>query len=108
MIRQDETTWLKCGIEQFDGRPHAAAVVTRDTSDYSLEPLPAGVTSLRVRVTRRGGTLEVHIAVNDEPFRMIRQAWLSDARHFFVGVMACAPTGQGFAATFENFRVRPA
>lgn len=33
MIRQDKTTWLKCGIEFVDGVQQASAVVTRDYSD---------------------------------------------------------------------------
>ena len=45
MVRADQRTWLKCGIEFTDGRQHASAVVTRDWSDWSLMPLndPASI-----------------------------------------------------------------
>ena len=33
MVRLDETTWLKCGIEYVDGVQFASTVVTRDLLD---------------------------------------------------------------------------
>ncbi len=106
MIRLDETTWLKCGIELFNGVQHASAVVTRHYSDWSVVPLPQNPPSIRFRVTRRGGTAVVAYALEGEPYTMLRQAWLTDAPAVRVGLMCAAPTGPGFKATFEDFAVR--
>ena len=40
MVRLDETTWLKCGVEYVGGVHLASVVVTRDVSDWSVAPLP--------------------------------------------------------------------
>ena len=39
MVRLDETTWLKTGIEFVNGVHYLSAVVTRDYSDWSVVPL---------------------------------------------------------------------
>src|SRR4051794_7783549 len=40
MIRLDEMTWMKCGIEFVHGVQQASVVVTRDFSDWSVTELP--------------------------------------------------------------------
>jgi regulation of enolase protein 1 (concanavalin A-like superfamily) len=37
---------------------------------------------------------------------MLRQAYFREADPLQIGVMACAPTGNGFPATLEDFQVR--
>ncbi len=59
MVRLDETIWLKCGIELLDAVQQVSAVVPRDVSDWSVVPLPAPPTTLRLLVDRVGGTIEV-------------------------------------------------
>lgn len=108
MVRLDEATWLKCGIEFFEGVQHASAVVTRDYSDWSVVPLVPAPPALWLRVTRAGGTLEVRTSLDGATYRLLRQAYLTDAPAVSVGVMACAPTGDGFTAVFEGFAVRGA
>ena len=104
MVRLDETTWLKCGIEYVDGVQFASTVVTRDWSDWAVVPLgdPSGTTW---RVTRHGGTFQVEYSMDGCAFRDFRQAYLTDAASVDVGLMACSPRGSGFAVTFENLSV---
>ena len=106
MVRLDAETWLKCGVEYVGGVQYASAVVTRDYSDWSVLPLDGAPETVWVRVTRRGVTLEVHVSLDGERFTLLRQAYLTDAVQVQVGLMACAPTGEGFAAVFEGFEVR--
>jgi len=47
MIRADETTWLKTGIEFVESVRYISAVVTRDYSDWSVVKLSAPIKSLR-------------------------------------------------------------
>lgn len=106
MVRQDETTWLKCGIELLDGVQQASAVVTRDYSDWSVLPLPDNPPAVSFRVARHGSTLEISYALEDEPYTLLRQAFLTDEPIVQVGLMCCAPTGEGVTVSFENFTVR--
>jgi regulation of enolase protein 1 (concanavalin A-like superfamily) len=104
MVRQDETTWLKCGIEFVKGVQYASSVVTRDWSDWAIRPL-ANPPAIWLRVVRHGGTIEVHVSTDGVVFELIRQAYLSDAPSLCVGIMFCAPTGKGFAVRFDDFVV---
>jgi regulation of enolase protein 1 (concanavalin A-like superfamily) len=38
---------------------------------------------------------------------MLRQTYLTEALTIKVGLMIAAPKGDGFAAQFENFELRP-
>lgn len=104
MVRADEETWLKCGIEYVDDRQHASAVVTREFSDWSVVPLE-DPDSVRFRVDRTDETVEVFFAAGDDEFTMIRQGYLCEDEALAVGPMAAAPQGDGFACTFEGFTV---
>lgn len=106
MVRLDEATWLKCGVEMFNGAPLASVVVTRDTSDWSVVPSQAAPPSVWLRVVRHGATVEVHYSVDGQQYTMLRQATLTDAATVSVGIMCASPTGDGFTATFEGFVVR--
>lgn len=105
MIRQDETTWLKCGIEFVDGLQQVSAVVTRDYSDWSVVLLPHTPASLWLRLTRKGGTVEVQYSLDGEQYTMLRMAYLTPCETVNVGVMCASPDGHGFATTFEGFKV---
>mgnify|MGYP005850786165 CR=1 FL=1 len=108
MVRLDETTWLKCGIELFNGVQCASVVVTRDYSDWSVVPLPQSPTAIWLRVTRLGDAIEVHSALDGEHYQMLRVAHLTLAETVRVGPMCAAPEGEGFQARFDGFVLRPA
>jgi regulation of enolase protein 1 (concanavalin A-like superfamily) len=106
MIRLDEANWMKCGIEFFQGVQNVSAVVTRDFSDWSVVPVAQNPPMLWLRVVRHGHTLEVYYSLDSSTFVMLRQAYFPPEPRVQVGVMACAPTGNGFVATFTGFRVQ--
>ena len=103
MVRVDETTWLKCGVEFVDGAQQASAVVTRGHSDWSVAPLPGNPPALWLRVTRTGPDVEVRYATDGKRFVLLRLARLTEALAVGVGPMVAAPDGTGFQATFEGF-----
>jgi hypothetical protein len=106
MVRLDEATWIKCGVELENGMQHAAVVVTHDYSDYSLEPLPQKPLSVWMQMVRSGGRFEIFFSLDGQAYRMIRQAYLTDAEELTIGVMTASPMGNGFTTVFEGFGVR--
>lgn len=106
MVRVDETTWMKCGIELLNGVQQASVVVTRDFSDWSVIAMPNDPPSLWLRIRRHDQTLEVEYSVDGRDYRLMRQAHLPMGASVEVGMMCCSPTGEGFTTTFEDFAVR--
>jgi regulation of enolase protein 1 (concanavalin A-like superfamily) len=104
MARFDQATWLKCGIEYVDGVHLASAVVTRDWSDWSVMPI-ASQNATWWRLARHGHTFQVACSVDGKNFQTVRQAFLTENSRVEVGVMACAPKGDGFSVTFSNLTV---
>jgi uncharacterized protein len=106
MVRLDETTWMKTGIEFLNGVHHVSAVVTREYSDWSVVPLPSYPGSLRLRLKRVGGAVTIEYRTPDGGWVMFRTAYLSTAHELEVGRMAAAPDGPGFEAVFSEFGVK--
>src|SRR5512133_1752957 len=90
MVRLDEKTWLKCGIEYLDGVQQASVVVTREFSDWSVLPL-ANPPAIWLRVSRHEATLEVRYSLDGTNYTLIRQAYLTEAPTLQVGPMQAAP-----------------
>ena len=105
MIRADETTWLKTGIEFVDGIQHVSAVVTRDYSDWSVVKLPAPLAALRLRATRKGATIVIEYQNEPRSWLMLRTAFLSTSAELQVGRMAASPDGPGFDVHFREFNI---
>jgi uncharacterized protein len=106
MVRADEETWMKCGIELVDKVQQASVVVTREYSDWSVLPLPEAPASCWLRVRRHAGDIDVQYSLDGQRYGMLRIAHLTSAETVMVGPMCAAPEGPGFAVTFESFRVR--
>lgn len=102
MVRADETTWLKCGVEFVDGRNYASAVVTRDWSDWSVSPVKNSP-SFYIRCKRVGATFGVEYSLDGVNYEMSRQAFLTDQASLQVGLMLAAPKGSGFEVRFEDY-----
>jgi regulation of enolase protein 1 (concanavalin A-like superfamily) len=128
------TTWLKTGIEFFDGKPYVGTVATDSWSDWSLVPLgkeKGGKVTIQVeRQVKEGkkvNSLWVYIIDEEKGEKVaIRQitSWfwheenlaseLEDNRHILVGVYAARPTvpaGEGreneeLVVNFEGFEVK--
>jgi uncharacterized protein len=107
MVRLDEETWLKCGIEYVDGRQLVSAVVTRGLSDWSVAPLDPAPPSLCVELRRTAEAVEIAYGPT-EPNRLLRLAALTTEPTLEVGVMAASPEGGGFDVVLRGFEVTPA
>lgn len=107
MIRLDELTWIKCGIEFVNGAQHASAVITREFSDWSVLPLVQNPPSLWLRVSRTKEAVEVQYSVDGTAYHLLRMGYLTTAETLQVGVMCASPEGEGFTTVFEGFAIRP-
>ncbi len=107
MIRQNETTWLKCGIEFVDNVQYVSAVVTREYSDWSVAPLPKSTSVLWLRVKRDREMIEVSYSIEGVEYTLLRLAYLTEESTVNVGVMAASPEGEGFLVQFQAFNVTP-
>jgi regulation of enolase protein 1 (concanavalin A-like superfamily) len=105
MIRADETTWLKTGIEFVESVQYISAVVTRDYSDWSVVKLSAPIRSLRLRATQKGGSIIVEYDIGTGVWTMLRTTFLSSAPVLQVGRMAASPDGPGFDVQFHKFSI---
>ncbi|MDT0345107.1 DUF1349 domain-containing protein [Streptomyces litchfieldiae] len=105
MVRADERTWLKAGVEYTDGVAHLSAVLTRGHSDWSVIQLPDFSGEVTVRVTRHGDALRVQYQRGDGGWQLLRLGYLPMPDACQVGVMCCSPQRAGFAARFSGFGV---
>lgn len=100
MIMADERNWLKAGVELVGAIPYASAVVTRDSSDWSLVPAP-NPGRMWFQLVRHGATVEVSISGDGNAYALFRQVTLTDGP-LQIGPF-CASPGAGFTAVFEQF-----
>ena len=109
MIRVDDHTWMKCGIEFTEGTMKFSVVVTRgDQSDWSVRPYH-GDPSLPVtlRVTRHAEALRVDAREEGE-WHLVRLAFLPMPPVIAWGPMAASPSGEGLEVTFSAMSLGPA
>jgi regulation of enolase protein 1 (concanavalin A-like superfamily) len=105
MLRADERTWLKTGMEFFEGRPRLSTVLTLGRSSWMVTDLPAGTDDIVLRVSRRGDAVEVRYVLGDGQPELAALAFLPPGREVLAGVMSAAPEGPGFRVTFQDLRI---
>jgi regulation of enolase protein 1 (concanavalin A-like superfamily) len=105
MLRADERTWLKTGMEFFEGRPRLSTVLTLGRSSWMVTDLPAGTDDIVLRVSRRGDAVEVRYVLGDGQPELAALAFLPPGREVLAGVMGAAPEGPGFRVTFQDLRI---
>ena len=105
MIRKDETTWMKCGIEYVHGVQQASTVITNDFSDWSVTPIKESSEWFHLKVIWKAPAVEVFYSFDGKEWTLMRLGYLLGAEtsgvHF--GLMTCSPDGQGFEVTFKDF-----
>ncbi|MFD4949277.1 DUF1349 domain-containing protein [Streptomyces sp. NPDC058239] len=109
MVRVDEQTWIKAGVEMTDGVPHLGAVVTRGHSDWSLAPVPDwNGRHITVRASRDGDAVTIRARRDSDPWRMVRLAPLSIEAAASAGPFCCSPQREGLKVRFTGFCQGPA
>ena len=105
MLRADERTWLKTGVEFFEGRARLSTVLTLGRSSWMVTDLPEGTDEIVLRVSRRGDAVEVRYVIEDGPAELAALVFMPPGREVLAGVMAAAPEGPGFRVTFHDLRI---
>src|SRR5262249_9953481 len=105
ILRADEQTWLKTGLEFFEGRPRLSTVLTMGCSSWMVADLPPGTDEVTLRVSRRGDAVEVRYTAGDGPAELAALVFLPPDREMLAGVVCAAPEGSGFSAAFHALRV---
>jgi regulation of enolase protein 1 (concanavalin A-like superfamily) len=104
VVRVDELTWVKAGVEISDGVPQLAAVVTHGLSDWSVAEMPdwAGkVVTLRASWAADALILR---ARTDGDWRMLRLASFPATEAASAGPYCCAPERDGLTVRFIDWR----
>lgn len=105
-LRVDDQTWIKAGVEHSDGAPWVGAVVTHGTSDWSVAPvLEWQGCVVTVRASRSDDAVTIRARADDEPFRLVRVAWLDPTARVEGGLLCAAPTRSGLTVTFTEHAV---
>jgi regulation of enolase protein 1 (concanavalin A-like superfamily) len=106
MLRIDHKNYIKAGIEFVDGKYNLSAVVTHNTSDWSVITLEKPVPYVWIKAVRRLDAVEIFYSFDDKEYTMMRNAWMQDNHPIMVGMMAASPDGKGCEVKFEEFSMR--
>lgn len=106
MLRIDKENYIKAGVEFVDGKYNLSTVVTHRTSDWSVIELDKPVDFVWIKAVRRLDAVEIFYSFDDKHYTMMRNCWLQDNTPVMVGMMAACPDGNGFRATFEEFKIK--
>ena len=109
LLREDETTWAKAGVETSDGAPQLGAVVTRGVSDWSVAPVPEwSGTVVTLRASRSGDAVTLRARSAGGPWRMLRLFPLDPGAAVSAGPYCAAPDSPGLTVRFSGWRTGPA
>ena len=105
MIRLDHENYIKTGIEFVDGKYNLSTVVTHKTSDWSVISLDRPVEYIWIKAVRRLDAVEIFYSFDDKEYHMMRNAWIEANHPVRIGMFGASPDGNGFKATFSDFKV---
>lgn len=107
MLRLDDRTWIKCGVEYTDGLQHLSVVVTRDVSDWSIVALPSAPATLHLRLSRFPDSCRIDYSTDATRWTMARLSPFPASVESQIGIMCCCPLGDSLTARFRDFQVGP-
>ncbi len=103
MIRLDDETWLKAGVEYNDGAPMLGSVLTIGKSDWATGPFNGDPTDFHLRATVSNGVLRLQYSADGMYWPLVRLAPFPKAAFYQVGPMCCTPERAGLHVSFSHF-----
>ena len=111
LMRQDEKTWVKCGVELSDNVFQLSTVVTRlESSDWSTAAWPEEWEKKQAKVVVRVSrghdflTIRVRLESHDKnKWRLMRLCPMEENAVLKAGPYACAPSRDGLFVEFFNY-----
>ncbi|MCY1719435.1 DUF1349 domain-containing protein [Prolixibacteraceae bacterium Z1-6] len=104
----DSENWVKISVEyENEDFARLGAVVTNlGYSDWATTDIPAGVSEMWYRLSRRGQDFYIENSVDGKDFKQMRMLHMH--KYFdkaSVGVYACSPLTSNFRANFSDFKM---
>jgi uncharacterized protein len=107
MVRLDDATWLKAGIELSDGEALLGSVLTVGQSDWATGPFRGDPSDFWIRVTVDHGVLRLQASTDGQRWPLVRLCPFPVATSYEVGPMCCTPERAGLEVLFSDFTVAP-
>jgi regulation of enolase protein 1 (concanavalin A-like superfamily) len=108
MVRLDERTWIKAGIEFNDGDPMISSVLTEGRSDWAPGSFNGDPRDFWLRVTVADGVLRLQYSTDGVKWPLLRLAPFPEAAAYEVGPFCCTPQRQGLQVRFSEWTLGPA
>lgn len=108
MVRIDDQTWLKTGIEVSDGDVMLGSVLTDGHSDWATGLWNNKGTGLWLRVTVSNSVIRIQSSTDGVRWPLLRLAPFPRVEHYWVGPMCCSPEGNALEVVFSDFDVTAA
>ena len=102
LVRLDEETWIKAGVEYCDGVLQLGAVVTHKVSDWSSAPVPWTGREVTLRASRSFDAVPIRARAGSDPWQMIRLAPFPPGVPATAGPYCCAPERDGLTVRFTR------
>lgn len=106
MLRINERTWIKAGVEFVGNKVNISTVVTNEKSDWSVIETQDNPGSVWIKAFRKLDAVELFFSLDDIKYTMMRVAYFPDNVPVMAGMAAASPDGEGFEALFEDFEVK--
>ncbi|BDD04374.1 DUF1349 domain-containing protein [Aureibacter tunicatorum] len=106
MFRIDNNHWIKTGIEYVDGVYNFSTVHTINHSSWSVVALKEKPKSIWIKAIRKVDAIEIFYSLDGTNYQMSNIVYFPEHRSIEVGMMAASPDGDGFEATFEDFKIK--
>jgi regulation of enolase protein 1 (concanavalin A-like superfamily) len=107
MVRPDQSTWLKAGIELSDGEALLGSVLTLGRSDWATGPFRGDASDFWIRVTVAQGVLRLQASGDGRRWPLARLCPFPSAARYRVGPMCCTPERAGLQVVFSDFTLAP-